>query len=188
VLGKLQEKYKFFKKGGINMGRTLEELERRIVELEEKIKKLEQRLQVLEDKDEIRELQHKYVDALICTEWDECAECFAEDATVNVYLHEPVHGKEAIRRWFKEELSKTHAGKEGDFVVHPIIEVSGDKAKGRWLLYLMYMYPRTGQSLFWVQGYYRNEYVREKGRWKISLMTWTERLGLPGGGPPTGLW
>jgi len=53
---------------------------------------------------------------------------------------------------------------------------------------MMYCYPRTGQSLFWVQGFYNMEYVRENGKWKISYMNWTERMGLPGGGPPEGLW
>lgn len=71
--------------------------------------------------------------------------------------------------------------------MHSMIEVSVDKAKGKWLLYPRYMDTKTGQSLFGVQGYYRNEYAREKGRWKISSMTWTERSGFPGG-PPTGLW
>ena len=51
-------------------------------------------------------------------------------------MHDPIVGNAAIRKWFKEELSQTHAGKEGDIVVHPIIELDGDKAKGTWLLYI----------------------------------------------------
>ena len=93
-----------------------------------------------------------------------------------------------IAKFFKNELSKTHAGKEGLVCIHPIVTVNGDTASGKWLLYMMYFYPRTAQSLFWVQGFYQMEYLRENGNWKISLMTWTERLGLPGGGPPTNLW
>jgi hypothetical protein len=92
--------------------------------------------------------------------------------------------KKAIRRWFKEKLSLTHAGKEGDVLIYPEITPDGDKAKGKWLFYMMYAYPRTAQALFWVQGFYENEYVRENGRWKVSLMTWNERMGLAGGGPP----
>jgi len=160
---------------------TLEEMEKRL-------KELEKRVRVTEDIQEIHELQRRYVNALICTEWDDCADCFAENAKIDVYLHEPVTGNAAIRKWFKEELSLTHVGKEGDILVHPVISVDGDKAKGRWLLYMMYAFPRTGQSLFWVQGFYEMEYVREKGKWKISLMTWSERMGLPGGGPPVELF
>jgi ketosteroid isomerase-like protein len=167
---------------------ALEEMEKRLKATQEALKDLEKRVRVTEDIQEIHQLQRRYVNALICTEWDDCADCFAENAKIDVYLHDPVKGKAAITKWFKEELSVTHAGKEGDIVVHPIISVDGDKAKGKWLLYMMYAYPRTGQSLFWVQGFYDMEYVRENGTWKISLMKWTERMGLPGGGPPTGLF
>jgi hypothetical protein len=167
---------------------TLEEMEKQLKATQATLKELEKRVRITEDIQEIHELQRRYVNALICTEWDECADCFAENAKIDVYLHDPVNGKAAITKWFKEELSKTHAGKEGDIVVHPLISVDGDKAKGKWLLYMMYAYPRTGQSLFWVQGFYEMEYVREKGKWKISLMSWSERMGLPGGGPPTGLF
>ena len=167
---------------------TIEEMGKRLKATEDALEELKQRVRVTEDIQEIHQLQRKYVNALICTEWDDTADCFAENATIDVYLHEPVTGKAAITKWYKEELSITHAGKEGDIVVHPEISVDGDKAKGKWLLYMMYAYPRTGQSLFWVQGFYDMEYVRENGKWKISYMNWTERMGLPGTGPPEGLW
>jgi hypothetical protein len=120
---------------------TAEELEKRLKATEDALKELEKRVRVTEDIQQIHELQRRYVNALICTEWDDCADCF-----------------------------------------------DGDRAKGKWLLYMMYCYPHTGQSLFWVQGFYNMEYVRENGKWKISYMNWTERMGLPGGGPPQGLW
>lgn len=167
---------------------TLQEMEKQLKETQKTLRKLENRVKVTEDIQEIHQLQRRYVNALMCTEWDDAVSCFSENATIDVYLHDPVSGKKAIRKWFKEELSKTHAGKEGNVCIHPIISLEGDKATGTWLLYMMYFYPRTGQSLFWVQGFYNMEYIREKGKWKISLMNWTERLGLPGGGPPTDLW
>jgi hypothetical protein len=164
------------------------DLEKQLKATQDALKALEARVTITEDIQAIHELQRRYVNSLICMEWDACADCFAENGKVDVYLHDPVTGRENIRKWFKEELSITHHGKEGDVLVHPEITLDGDKAKGKWLLYMMYSYPRTGQSLFWVQGFYQNEYVREKGKWKISLMTWTERMGLPGSGPPQGLW
>jgi ketosteroid isomerase-like protein len=163
------------------LGNTVEELRRTIRELQG-------RVQATEDVNEIKQLQWTYLNALMATDWDRCASCFAQDALVDVYLHEPVRGRAAIERWFKEELSKTHAGKEGDVCIHPIITVDGDTARGNWLLYMMYFYARTGQSMFWVQGYYDMEYVRENGRCKIAVLRWHETIGLPGGGPPTGLW
>ena len=167
---------------------NIQEIERELIVTKEKIKDLEERVKITEDIQAIHRLQYRYINALMCTEWDDAADCFSENALIDVYLHKPVSGKSAIEKWLKEELSKTHAGKEGDVCIHPIISVDGDKAAGKWLLYMMYFYPRTGQSLFWVQGFYDMEYIREKGEWKISIMRWSERLGLPGSGPPEGLW
>ena len=125
----------------------------------------------------------------MATEWDVCAELLRRGRAGGRLPARPGAGQgENIEHWFKEELSKTHSGKEGDVCIHPIITVDGDTAKGNWLLYMMYFYARTGQSMFWVQGYYDMDYVRENGRWKIAVMRWHETIGLPGGGPPTGLW
>lgn len=164
------------------------ELEERVTDLEAQVAELTALARETADVREIHEVQYRYLDALMAMEWDVCADCFSEDALVDVYLHDPVKGRENIRTWFKEELSLTHHGHEGDVCVHPIITVHGDKAKGDWILYLMYSYKRTGQAMFWVQGQYDNDYVRENGEWKISVMRWKELIGLPGGGPPTGLW
>jgi len=171
-------------KGAVMSG----QLEEKVAALEATVAELTTRLRVVEDENEIKRLQRRYVDALMATEWDVAVDCFAEDGIVDVYMHEPRHGKAAVEQWFKEVLVKTHAGYEGDIVTHPIISIDGDRANGSWLLYMMYFYPRTGQSLFWVQGYYDMDYVRENGVWKIAVMRWSERIGLPGGGPPTGLW
>jgi hypothetical protein len=57
-----------------------------------------------------------------------------------------------------------------EFIVHVnSTKVNGDKTTGKWLPYMMYFYPRTTQSLFWVQGFYNMEYVRENEEWKINL-------------------
>lgn len=167
---------------------TLEEMEAQLKAAQSSILALEKRVRAAEDIQAIHQLQRRYVNALICTEWDVTTDCFAENGVIDVYLHDKVEGKAAIEKFFKEELSVTHAGKEGDVLVHPEIVLEGDEAKGKWLLYMMYAYPRTGQALFWVQGFYDMRYVRENGIWKISYMSWTERMGLPGSGPPTGLW
>ena len=167
---------------------TQEEMEKQLQSTQKALEELQKRVQKTEDIQDIHQLQSRYVNSLICCEWDDCTECFSQDAIIDVYLHDKVQGKETIRKWFKEELSLTHAGKEGDVLVHPEISLDGDAATGKWLIYMMYMYPRTGQSLFWVQGYYDMKYVRENGVWKISYMSWSERMGLPGSGPPTGLW
>jgi hypothetical protein len=65
-----------------------------------------------------------------------------------------------------------------------LISVEGDKAKGSWVLYIMYRYPRTGQAMFWIQSVFEPEYFKENGKWKFRAIRCYERLGIPGGGTP----
>jgi hypothetical protein len=82
---------------------TLEEMEKRLKAAEGALAELGKRVRVTEDIQEIHELQRRYINALICTEWDDCADCFAENAKVDVYLHKPIQGNAgahgAARRW-----------------------------------------------------------------------------------------
>lgn len=117
------------------------DLEKRLLETEKKLQTLQgtvndllKRVTLSEDIEEIKQL--RYVNALIEADWDAVMECFAEDATFFAYLiQEEIKGKAAIEKWFKESIAKNHVGKEGDFVVHPIISVDGDTATDSWLLY-----------------------------------------------------
>ena len=78
---------------------------------------------------------------------------------------------------------------EGNYVLHSIISVDGNKAKGNWLLYTMFSQPHKIQirpattadedAPDWMQGYNEMEYVRENGKWKISLLRWRRRLLSP---------
>ncbi len=74
----------------------LRELEGTIAGLRGTVEELQGRVQVTEDVNEIKQLQWTYLNALMATDWDVCASCFAEDALVDVYLHDPVQGRAAI--------------------------------------------------------------------------------------------
>ena len=75
---------------------TLEEMEKRLKAAEDALKAMEKRVRVTEDIQEIHQLQRRYVNAIMCTEWDDSTDCFAENAKIDVYLHEPAVGKAEI--------------------------------------------------------------------------------------------
>ena len=151
------------------------------------LEELEKRLRTLEDIEEIKQLQARYVDCLTKIDWDGLVDCFAENGVVD--LSEGAKGKEEIAKFFKEEIALTHIGMEGVYVLHPIISVDGNKAKGSWILHTMFSQPHKIQirpattadedAPDWMQGYYEMEYVRENGKWKISLLRWRRRLLSP---------
>ncbi len=148
----------------------------------------EKKLAALEAIEEIKQLQARYVNALLTPDWDKLIDCFAEDATLDIHAGY-VQGKAAISRIFKEDVSKNHIGQEGAFVVHPIISVDGDSAKASWLLYIQFAQPRklvprpnlgSGEDApDWRQGFYDCEYKTENGKWKISMLKWRLRLTSP---------
>jgi ketosteroid isomerase-like protein len=152
------------------------------------IKELEKRLKHLEDIEAIKQLQVRYVNALTTIDWDDLLDCFAADATADVGIGK-ARGKDAIEDLFRNTVSITHVAQEGNFVVHPIITVEGDTARGSWLLYTHFSQPHKIQihpsptadvdAPDWWGGYYEMEYVREKGKWKIKSLLWTRRLYSP---------
>jgi len=142
---------------------------------------MEKRLQVVEDIEEIKQLHYRYINCLNFTRWDELPECFAENSKLDLgegsQEGRVTQGKAEISRLFKEHISRVHTGREGNFVVHPIISVDGDRATGTWVSYFMHIRSRGEEPLLhWMQGIYECEYIKENGKWKFSLLKWRSRL------------
>jgi len=155
-----------------------------VEELTQRVNEMEKRLKVYEDIELIKQLHIRYVNAHTFGNARDELECYTEDCVFDVGM-EPLKGKKAIAEFMKQtELPESAEPiPDGAFVVHPLITVDGDRAKGNWLHYDMHSHPRTYQSLFWIQGIYDCEYERENGQWKISLMKWRDRIHPPGKPP-----
>ena len=145
------------------------------------LEEMEKRLRLLEDVEEIKQLNEYYVQYFNPPVWGKIEQCFSKDAVLDVHAG-TVKGREEIRKLLTENVSQIHAGVDEYFVVHPRISVSGDKAKGSWLLVELIAKPRKYPFKLpflpsdyvpdWISGYQEVEYVREDGKWKISLMHW----------------
>jgi hypothetical protein len=136
---------------------------------------LEKRLQLLEDKEAIREMHYEYIYFLNNQQWDDMAELFAENAVAYIYRHAKRIGRQAILDLFTNTMSKVNVGKNRDchFVVEPVIQVDGDKAKGHWMLYIFVSDPETGKAGRWTGGKYDAEYARINGKWRFTSLIWT---------------
>jgi hypothetical protein len=105
--------------------------------------------------EEIRTLHYRYVDSLIDTNWDDLVDCFAENAIADLGGAGIRKGKVPIKTLFTDIFIKHHQGKELILLVHPIITVEGDIAKGTWFLYLSNFTDAVSQlPNFWGQGKY----------------------------------
>ena len=116
-------------------------------------------------------------------------DCFWEDATFDIGAptHPPMVGREEYIKFIKPDrplqAADTVEGPgpphdiptAGHFVVHPIINVDGNKASGTWLQYCLHSDNTTMHMLFWVQGIYTIKYEKRNGKWKFSYLNWVPR-------------
>jgi hypothetical protein len=138
-----------------------------------RMEELEDRIRTLEDLEAIKAFHREDVFFLNNRQWDDMAECFTEDASADI--HSVCSGKEEIRKLFKERISKLNVGKGRDahFAVEPVIRVTGDKAEGHWLIYILISDPDTGAASRWIQNRYDCKYAKIEGKWKFSSVVLT---------------
>jgi hypothetical protein len=149
---------------------------------------LEKRIRVLNDIEAIKQLHYRYFNGLLLSDINEILPCFSEKGVIDVHAGIAKTPEQRVN-FFKKLLAEHHIGKEGLFMVHPIINVDGDSATGKWLIYLQFARPRimnprptifaTDEAPDWMQGYYETTYIREKGEWKVSYMQFRCRLMSP---------
>ncbi len=119
-----------------------------------------------DDLEAIRRLKYRCLRCIDTKQWDELAECFADDATAN---HEggkfSLSGRDAILDFFRRtnvsELITMH------HVHHPEIEIMADgAARATWALEDYVIDLKANWSLRGA-AFYDDEYVVVDGQWKI---------------------
>ncbi|HJQ83213.1 MAG TPA: nuclear transport factor 2 family protein [Candidatus Binatia bacterium] len=128
---------------------------------------LERRIRRLEDLEAIKQLKYRYWRCLDLKRWDEMAECFTPDATVDYGGGKyRFTGVDAILRFLRESLGPETGALGYHHGHHPEIEVTGETtATGVWALdnYLFNAARKRGVR---IAAYYRDEYVKGGG-WRI---------------------
>jgi hypothetical protein len=125
----------------------------------------------LNDEIEVTNLQHAYGYYLDRKMWDDVADLFANDGTMEIGLQGVYAGKASIRRGLN---SFGPAGlAEGEINDHiqlqTIVTVMPDgtaRARGTDIG----MLGRTGAKALWAQSIYENEFVKQGGVWKFKAM------------------
>jgi len=127
---------------------------------------IEQRIQRLEDIEAIKTLKHTY--AFHCDngyDANSLAPLFTEDAVWDGGGLGVNKGREAIREFFSASPAMV------PFAVHyltnPIIEIDGDKAKGKWFLWEPMVFSEGNQAV-WMSAQYSDEYVKINGEWMFN--------------------
>ena len=163
--------------------------EQEMKEVLQRLSALEAKAKVTEDLEQIKRLTERLINAHYnMSNVEEELNCYSEEAVLDTGAvlagAKPLKGKAQIAEFLKPRLPKdippmAMPTKMASFLVHPHITLDGDKAKGNWLLYHMYCFTTTYQSLYWTQYVGELEYVKENGQWKVSYTKMAPRIGPP---------
>jgi hypothetical protein len=152
-------------------------------ELEARLAALEARKSLLEDGNAVKRLQRAYGYYLDRGLWDQAADLFAPDGTIEVGLDGGYVGQKRVR----EYLRAVGAGRTGlapgqlyeNMQLMPYVTVApdGQTAKATWRDVILA--GQLGNRATWGEGPYVNEYVKDHGVWKIKSLHWYQTLVVP---------
>ena len=148
-----------------------------------RVQRLAQNIERAESVRAVKRVQETYAQYSQFGLWTDMAALFTDGAQLS-YGKDSAQGRQAIQNYFLTKFGEgTHGLKSGglhtQMVLRPLINVSADgqSAKGRWWEFSM-----TGQygvKAEWAAGIFENEYVRERGVWKISRMRYNPMFAGP---------
>jgi hypothetical protein len=154
-----------------------------IAALEHEVSQLQTQATRLEDVSDIERLQRAYGYYLDAAQWDQMADLFADDGSIEIGLDGVYRGKERVRQYL-HALGHGHVGLAyGELNTHmtvqPVIDVAPDgrTAKGRWRA--LVMTGIYGKSADWGEGPYENDYIKQNGVWKIEKVHWYQTYMVP---------
>jgi ketosteroid isomerase-like protein len=134
---------------------------------------LERRVQQLEDEKQIREVIIRYGEYLDARDYAGYASLFASDGVWTGGFGS-AKGPAAIQEMLEKNLGKPEAGfiNKSNFhlVTTAVVDVDGDTAKAR-SRYLFFTASTDNRPAATLAGRYFDEFVREKGEWKIKSRT-----------------
>jgi hypothetical protein len=151
--------------------------------LQDRIASLEQRKTRVADVGAIERLQAAYGYYVDRGLWDEAANLFADDGTIEMALDGVYVGKPRVREYLYasgDGRSGLRDGQLNEYLqVMPVVTLAPDgrSAKARWRA--IALTGELGESAFWSEGPYENEYVKEGGVWKIKSLHWYQALHVP---------
>src|SRR5262245_13023496 len=131
----------------------------------------------------VKRLQETYAQYSQFGLWTDMAALFADNAQLS-YGKDTEQGRPASQHYFLTRVGEgTQGPKPGglhtQMVLRPLVNVSADgqTAKGRW--WELSMTGQHGVKAEWAGGIFENEYVRERGVWKIARMRYNPMFAGP---------
>ncbi len=156
------------------------------------LEELEKNVQTLEDVVAIENMHRDFIywlnnrqseDWLNEIEFPRVMDLFTDDAVVAMTSYGEYEGKTEIKKLMEKLVSEVAFSGGRIIMTQPIIDVDGDRARGRWVSYRFTEVPasppNTREVVGWEQGECNCGYVKENGEWKFGKMDWVYPWPVP---------
>ncbi len=139
---------------------------------------LARRAQALNDENEVENLQHIYGYYVDRKMWDDVADLFAPDGTMELGLQGVYAGKARIRRALDQFGPQgLRQGELNDHLqLQTVVHVAPDGRTAKVRCVELTMSGLNGIGGQWGEGIFENEFVKQKGVWKIKTLHYYLRL------------
>lgn len=138
--------------------------------LQQQVATLERRAQAAEDYIDILNLQSIYGYYVDKSQWDQAADLFAADATLEIAGRGLFVGQERIRQYLNELGPAQYGRLFNHMQLQPVVHIAEDgrSANARWRSFMQV--GHLGEEARWGDAVYENEYVKEGEVWKIRRL------------------
>ncbi|TAJ94267.1 MAG: nuclear transport factor 2 family protein [Gammaproteobacteria bacterium] len=141
-----------------------------VAALRSQVDTLQQQAQAANDYVAIANLQAIYGFYVDKARWDDAADLFADDATLEIAGRGLFAGQDRIREYLHALGDLSYGTLFNHMQLQPVIHVApdGQSAKARWRSFMQV--GHLGEEARWGEATYENEYVNEAGLWKIKKL------------------
>jgi len=151
-------------------GQAGKDTAQQLAALQSQVAALQQRAQRSEDYVALVNLQAAYGYYVDKSRWDDAADLFAADATLEIAGRGLFVGQQHIRTYL-HQLGELEYGRLFNHMqLQPVVNVAADghSAKARWRSLMQV--GHLGKEARWGEATYENEYVKDGEVWKISKL------------------
>jgi outer membrane murein-binding lipoprotein Lpp len=147
-----------------------QELAAELAALRAEVATLRQGAQAANDYVAIANLQASYGYYVDKMRWDEAADLFTRDATLEIAGRGVFAGQDRIRTYLRALGELKYGTLFNHMQLQPVIHVGTDGATARARWRTLMQVGHLGREARWGEGTYENEYRKEDGIWKISKL------------------
>ncbi len=145
-------------------------LDQEIVALREDVAALRRKAEAATDYVAICNLQASYGYYVDKTLWDQAADLFAPEGTLEIAGRGLFKGQDRVRQYLHRLPSLEYGTVFNHMQLQPVIHIAedGQTAKGRWRTFMQVGW--LGREARWGEATYENDYVKQDGVWKIAKL------------------